>query len=144
MADITVNLQVGLHREALTLDLTNLTLINIKRIVTGHIDQKFAEHRVSRLVDRLVLFRHDYSSPNILQLLTSATDLYDGCILEGVVSRQPVEDKEIRPHILVIHSYKTPTFCDYCGEMLFGMFKQVETEVREEMSDGLLLAGVEM
>ena len=35
------------------------------------------------------------------------------------------EDVEIRPHSLTIHSYKTPTFCNFCGEMLFGMFKQV-------------------
>ena len=24
----------------------------------------------------------------------------------------------------MVHSYKTPTFCNFCGEMLFGMFKQ--------------------
>ena len=32
---------------------------------------------------------------------------------------------EIKPHSLMVHSYKTPTFCNFCGEMLFGMFKQV-------------------
>ena len=31
---------------------------------------------------------------------------------------------EIKPHSLMVHSYKTPTFCNFCGEMLFGMFKQ--------------------
>lgn len=30
----------------------------------------------------------------------------------------------IRPHALVVHSYKTPTFCDFCGEMLFGLVRQ--------------------
>lgn len=30
----------------------------------------------------------------------------------------------IRPHALVVHSYKAPTFCDYCGEMLFGLVRQ--------------------
>lgn len=30
----------------------------------------------------------------------------------------------IRPHALSVHSYKTPTFCDFCGEMLFGLVRQ--------------------
>ena len=30
----------------------------------------------------------------------------------------------IRPHALVVHSYKAPTFCDFCGEMLFGLVRQ--------------------
>ena len=47
-------------------------------------------------------------------------------MIELVLNTQPLgnEDVEIRPHSLVIHSYKTPTFCDVCKEMLFGMFKQ--------------------
>lgn len=30
----------------------------------------------------------------------------------------------VHPHTLFIHSYKSPTFCDFCGEMLFGLVKQ--------------------
>lgn len=30
----------------------------------------------------------------------------------------------MRPHALVVHSYKAPTFCDFCGEMLFGLVRQ--------------------
>lgn len=30
----------------------------------------------------------------------------------------------VRPHTLAVHSYKAPTFCDYCGEMLFGLVRQ--------------------
>lgn len=30
----------------------------------------------------------------------------------------------VRPHALVVHSYKSPTFCDFCGEMLFGLVRQ--------------------
>ena len=48
--------------------------------------------------------------------------------MEVILNTQPLgdEDVEIRPHSLSIHSYKTPTFCDFCREMLFGMFKQVK------------------
>lgn len=30
----------------------------------------------------------------------------------------------MRPHALAVHSYKAPTFCDFCGEMLFGLVRQ--------------------
>lgn len=30
----------------------------------------------------------------------------------------------VRPHALSVHSYKAPTFCDFCGEMLFGLVRQ--------------------
>lgn len=30
----------------------------------------------------------------------------------------------VYPHSLSVHSYKTPTFCDFCGEMLFGLVRQ--------------------
>ena len=59
------------------------------------------------------------------------TDIQEGVVVEIVLNTQPLgdEDVEIRPHSLKIHSYKTPTFCDFCGEMLFGMFKQVSLDL---------------
>ncbi|EFO95107.1 CRE-DKF-2 protein [Caenorhabditis remanei] len=30
----------------------------------------------------------------------------------------------VHPHTLFVHSYKVPTFCDFCGELLFGLVKQ--------------------
>lgn len=36
----------------------------------------------------------------------------------------PNEEVPIRPHALTVHSYKVPTFCDFCGEMLFGLVRQ--------------------
>uniref|UniRef100_A0A8C5I474 Serine/threonine-protein kinase n=1 Tax=Gouania willdenowi TaxID=441366 RepID=A0A8C5I474_GOUWI len=35
-----------------------------------------------------------------------------------------VEDFQIRPHCLFVHSYRAPTFCDHCGEMLWGLVRQ--------------------
>uniref|UniRef100_A0A667XP55 non-specific serine/threonine protein kinase n=1 Tax=Myripristis murdjan TaxID=586833 RepID=A0A667XP55_9TELE len=31
---------------------------------------------------------------------------------------------KIRPHSLVVQSYRTPTFCHHCGEMLWGLVRQ--------------------
>lgn len=30
----------------------------------------------------------------------------------------------LRPHQLNVHSYRAPTFCDFCGEMMFGLVRQ--------------------
>ena len=39
-------------------------------------------------------------------------------------AHNPVDEVQIRPHMLYVHSYKTPTFCDFCGEMLWGLVRQ--------------------
>lgn len=60
-------------------------------------------------------------------MVNAASEVTEGCVLEVVQNTAPLSDEpemEIRPHSLSIHSYKTPTFCNFCGEMLFGMFKQ--------------------
>lgn len=41
-----------------------------------------------------------------------------------VLAQVPNEEVPIRPHALTVHSYKVPTFCDFCGEMLFGLVRQ--------------------
>ena len=60
-------------------------------------------------------------------MINAVTDIQEDTTVEIVINVQPLgdEDVEIRPHALSVHSYKTPTFCNFCGEMLFGMFKQV-------------------
>ncbi|KAG0718788.1 Serine/threonine-protein kinase D3 [Chionoecetes opilio] len=39
-------------------------------------------------------------------------------------AHNPSDEVQIRPHMLYVHSYKTPTFCDFCGEMLWGLVRQ--------------------
>ena len=34
------------------------------------------------------------------------------------------ENSQICPHDLNVHSYHAPAFCDYCGEMLWGLVRQ--------------------
>lgn len=72
-----------------------------------------------------MLFKHDYSNPNILRYVTSAAEVLDEALLEIVVTGQTLaEEPPPRPHVLMVHSYKAPTFCDFCGEMLFGLVRQ--------------------
>ncbi|KAG8222015.1 hypothetical protein J437_LFUL002776, partial [Ladona fulva] len=82
------------------------------------------------MAERLLLFRHDFSSPNILQLINSASEVTDDTTVEVVLSTAQLsgtnggDSAPVRPHTLVVHSYKAPTFCDFCGEMLFGLVRQ--------------------
>lgn len=46
------------------------------------------------------------------------------CIFLGQLLSEEFESSVIKPHSLAVHSYKTPTFCDYCGQMLFGIVRQ--------------------
>lgn len=49
------------------------------------------------------------------------------CLLLLFLGQFILEEYEtsiIKPHTLAVHSYKTPTFCDYCGQMLFGIVRQ--------------------
>ncbi|XP_069119036.1 serine/threonine-protein kinase D2-like [Argopecten irradians] len=121
---LTFQMQIGLTRDQINVD-GELTLASLKDIACSFVDRKFPEHGFYGLVDKILLFRHDVSSANILQMINSPADVKEGCLVEVVLSAQTtMEDLQIRPHLLFVHSYKSPHFCDFCGEMLFGLVKQ--------------------
>uniref|UniRef100_A0AAR2KAR3 Serine/threonine-protein kinase n=1 Tax=Pygocentrus nattereri TaxID=42514 RepID=A0AAR2KAR3_PYGNA len=118
-------LQIGLTREAVNLDASDVSLSAVKDLVCSIVDQKFPECGFFGMYDKILLFRHDLNSDNILQRLTSAEDIHEGDLIEVVLSAlATVEDFQIRPHALYVHSYKAPAFCDDCGEMLWGLVRQ--------------------
>lgn len=52
-------------------------------------------------------------------------------------AHNPSDEVQIRPHMLYVHSYKTPTFCDFCGEMLWGLVRQgLKCEGRSRPAEG--------
>nr|XP_020644114.1 serine/threonine-protein kinase D1 isoform X2 [Pogona vitticeps] len=86
---------------------------------------EFPECGFYGLYDKILLFRHDPTTENILQLVKSATDIQEGDLVEVVLSASATfEDFQIRPHALFVHSYRAPAFCDHCGEMLWGLVRQ--------------------
>ncbi|XP_054616876.1 serine/threonine-protein kinase D3-like isoform X2 [Dunckerocampus dactyliophorus] len=118
-------LQIGLTRESVTLDPTDLTLSAVTELVCSIVDQKFPECGFFGMQDKILLFRHDLNSDNILQRVTSAQEIQEGDLVEVVLSAVvTAEDFQIRPHTLYVHSYKAPAFCDDCGEMLWGLVRQ--------------------
>ncbi|KAK2158106.1 hypothetical protein LSH36_177g04119 [Paralvinella palmiformis] len=119
----------------------------------------FPEHGLYGLQDKLLLFRHDQSDPNVLKLISTFTEITEGTLVEVILSGKygarvvrsgsdssprthptlspmpawlmvickshtTMDELQIRPHVLYVHSYKSPHFCDFCGEMLFGLVRQ--------------------
>uniref|UniRef100_A0A672IKK0 protein kinase C n=1 Tax=Salarias fasciatus TaxID=181472 RepID=A0A672IKK0_SALFA len=86
---------------------------------------QFPECGFYGIYDKILLFKHDTSTNNILQLVKAASDIQEGDLVEVVLSAAATfEDFQIRPHALNVHSYRAPAFCDHCGEMLFGLVRQ--------------------
>ncbi|XP_078462428.1 serine/threonine-protein kinase D3-like isoform X1 [Lampetra fluviatilis] len=122
---ISFQLQIGLSREAVTLDANGMSLAAIRELACSIVDQKFPECGFYGMYDKILLFRHDPHSDNVLQLLATADGIQAGDLVEVVLSASATfEDFQIRPHALFVHSYKSPAFCDYCGEMLWGLVRQ--------------------
>lgn len=44
------------------------------------------ENGLNHLADRLLLFRHDYNSPNVLQIINSAAEIVDETLVEIVLT----------------------------------------------------------
>jgi len=65
--------QVGLVRDVITTDASQLTLKTLKDLACNFINQRFLDHGIPRLNECVNLFRHDYSKPNILQLINAAS-----------------------------------------------------------------------
>lgn len=128
--EITFIFQFGNLRDIVTVSSHALTLKTLKDLACDFINTKVPENGLNRLSDRLLLFRHDYTSSNVLQMINSASEIVDETLVEIVLTANPINAPGsddiplVRPHALAVHSYKAPTFCDFCGEMLFGLVRQ--------------------
>uniref|UniRef100_A0A8C7GCE1 protein kinase C n=1 Tax=Oncorhynchus kisutch TaxID=8019 RepID=A0A8C7GCE1_ONCKI len=122
---ISFQIQIGLSREPVLLDSVDFSLAQVREMACSIVDQKLPECGFYGMYDKILLFRHDPGSENILQLVKCATDITEGDLVEVVLSASAtVEDFQIRPHGLFVHSYRSPAFCDHCGEMLWGLVRQ--------------------
>ncbi|XP_052009752.1 serine/threonine-protein kinase D1-like [Xyrauchen texanus] len=122
---ISFQIQIGLSREPVLLDSGEFSLAQVREMACSIVDQKFPECGFYGMYEKILLFRHDPNSENILQLVRCAADIMEGDLVEVVLSASAtVEDFQIRPHSLFVHSYRAPAFCDHCGEMLWGLVRQ--------------------
>ncbi|XP_073433901.1 serine/threonine-protein kinase D1 [Dendrobates tinctorius] len=123
---LSLQIQIGLSREPVLLpEPGELSLGAVREMACSIVDQKFPECGFYGMYDKILLFRHDPNSENILQLVKSEADIQEGDLIEVVLSASATfEDFQIRPHALYVHSYRAPAFCDHCGEMLWGLVRQ--------------------
>ncbi|KAK2826809.1 hypothetical protein Q5P01_021023 [Channa striata] len=122
---ISFHIQIGLSREPVLLDAAELSLSQVREVACSIVDQKLPECGFYGMYEKILLFRHEQTSDNVLQLLRSASQIQEGDLVEAVLSASvTVEDFQIRPHCLFVHSYRAPAFCDHCGEMLWGLVRQ--------------------
>ncbi|KAL3082898.1 hypothetical protein niasHS_010700 [Heterodera schachtii] len=106
--------------------LEEVSLRRLRHEAVQFINKHHQRHSLGdRLLDHILLYRHNFRSVNILELIQSTEELSEGCLIEIVISSCPQHERlVVHPHTLFVHSYKTPTFCDFCGELLFGLVKQ--------------------
>ena len=65
---VSFTFQVGLVKDKVTVDSTDLTLKYLKTLALSFVNEKFPENGISRLLERLMVFRHDYTAENVLQV----------------------------------------------------------------------------
>ncbi|XP_018532645.1 protein kinase D4 [Lates calcarifer] len=120
-----VRFQLGLFREVVQVPAGNLSYRHAKRLATEIIERKAPDCSVVGVGEKILLFRHQPVSEQLLQRLTDQDELQHGDLIEVIIAGSAsVTEMRIRPHSLVVQSYRTPTFCHHCGEMLWGLVRQ--------------------
>uniref|UniRef100_K7FLM5 protein kinase C n=1 Tax=Pelodiscus sinensis TaxID=13735 RepID=K7FLM5_PELSI len=121
---VSVRLQIGLSREVYMLPPEELSYGHLKHLAVALVERKFPEYGFLGMSDKILLFRHNATLENVLEHLGPGSVAGAGDLIEVVLSASVSLDFTIRPHVLLVHSYKAPAFCDYCGEMLWGLVRQ--------------------
>ncbi|XP_062239997.1 protein kinase D4 isoform X2 [Platichthys flesus] len=120
-----VQFQLGLFREVVRVSAGNLSYRHARRLAAEVIERKAPDCSVVGGGEKILLFRHQPDSEQLLQRLTNQDELQDGDLIEVVIAGSAsVTEMRIRPHSLVVQSYRSPTFCHHCGEMLWGLVRQ--------------------
>ncbi|XP_059933071.1 protein kinase D4 [Gadus macrocephalus] len=118
---VLVQFQLGLSREVVRVAGGNVSYRHAKRLAMEIIARKAPYCSVVGPGERILLFRHQQG----LQRLAQSDELQNGDLIEVIIAESAgVTEMKIRPHSLAVHSYRSPTFCHHCGEMLWGLVRQ--------------------
>ncbi|XP_028334138.2 serine/threonine-protein kinase D2-like [Physeter macrocephalus] len=105
---VSFHIQIGLTREFVLLPIAS-GLARVKQLACSIVDQKFPECGFYGLYDKILLFKHDPTSANLLQLVRSAGDIQEGDLVEVVLSGE-----RPRLHIVSFHLRGTKTITLFC------------------------------
>ncbi|KAE8607773.1 hypothetical protein XENTR_v10011281 [Xenopus tropicalis] len=120
----SIRLQIGLSREFYQIQPCDANYNTVKKLAMDLVEKQHPEFGFLGVSEKIQLFRHNLSSQNVLERLFPNNFIQEGDLIEVVLPASVSLDFSIRPHILLVHSYKSPAFCDYCGEMLWGLVRQ--------------------
>ncbi|KAG8437850.1 hypothetical protein GDO86_008520 [Hymenochirus boettgeri] len=121
---MSIRLQIGLSREVYSILPSEAVYSTVKKLAVELVEKKYPEFTFLGVSEKVQLFRHNMNSENVLERLFLNNSILEGDLIEVVLPASVSLDFSIRPHILLVHSYKSPAFCDYCGEMLWGLVRQ--------------------
>lgn len=124
-AFLTITFQCGLFREK-RLFAQASTLPMLQQQACMFIDHFFSGNAfVSRRSMILLFIRGVDGDMDQLARIHSVKQLRNDCTIEILLSGSAEEATDkVAHHSLTVHSYKSPTFCDFCGQMLFGLVRQ--------------------
>uniref|UniRef100_A0AAQ5Z105 protein kinase C n=1 Tax=Amphiprion ocellaris TaxID=80972 RepID=A0AAQ5Z105_AMPOC len=124
-APVVVQFKMGLFREVVRVPAGNLSYRHAQRLAAEVIERKAPDCSVVGVGEKILLFRHQPTSEHLLQRLTDCDELKDGDLIEVIIAGSAsVNEMRFCPHSLGVQSYRTPTFCHHCGEMLWGLVRQ--------------------
>ncbi|MBN3326531.1 KPCD3 kinase, partial [Atractosteus spatula] len=128
---VLLQLQIGLFRDVVSVPGPQLGVPAVRRLAADMIERKVRRARAGAVVlvaglgEKVLLFRHEPGSENVLRRLSGGDALQEGDLIEVVLSGSAsLTELKLCPHALAVHSYRTPTFCHHCGEMLWGLVRQ--------------------
>lgn len=116
--------QFGMERDTVVFEGKDME--SLRELAGAFIESKYPQQTRPGMVESILLFKHNYVSPSQLELISSVDSLSKEDTIEVVLKATytAIDLSDIRPHMLYVHSYKSPTFCDYCAVMLFGLVRQ--------------------
>jgi len=118
--ELEIIFQFGNEKDNVYFDGTDVE--HLKELAEQFICTKFEMPPLAH--EMILLFRHNYLSSNYLDIVENIDQLRKNDVVEIVLRHDNGGELEIRPHMLYVHSYKSPTFCDLCAVMLFGLVRQ--------------------
>ncbi|UJR38292.1 hypothetical protein I4U23_030962 [Adineta vaga] len=123
----TFEIKFGIYHQKVNITMSpfNLTMNTLREVAVRFIETMCPDQNIKSLQNRILLFRYEPSSYSMIIPLKPKDILIPDTIVEVIISPYIMSEcTRLVPHVLSLHTYLSPTFCDLCGQFLFGLYKQ--------------------